>query len=164
MFRKNVTETKRIFTSECFRTENLSASGHELLSAYFQLPVMNLEEIWVRNLFTTYGRASLPAKPEFPMKHDRSVLRLVVVRHAKAVVARWPAMKRAMLPWWLFQCPPAVCIPESALPYTPSARSRMLAPRTAAHAGLGRPQCCVRAPENSAELRRNGGTRESGSR
>ena len=38
-----------------------------------------------------------------------------------------------MLSWWSFQCPPAVCIPESALPYTSSGRPRMLAPRTAAH-------------------------------
>ena len=28
---------------------------------------MNLEEIWVRGFVTTYGRASLPAKPEFPI-------------------------------------------------------------------------------------------------
>ena len=39
---------------------------------------MNLEEIWVRNFGTTYGRESLPLKPEIPISvRNRNFLNII---------------------------------------------------------------------------------------
>ena len=62
LFRKNVTETKRIFI--CFWMFSHGKSKYARPWAWIGVfPVMNLEGVWVRNLVTTYGRASLTAKP-----------------------------------------------------------------------------------------------------